>query len=142
MPRQDRLEIVGPGGQVEFYLLDPARGVTNIGRHPDNDVVLDSPSIDLFQAVLDHQEKPYHIMILSEEAEARLGGQLLVPNVSQELHAWDTVEMDGYAIILLEGAGVAEHEESAPAPLPAVLPARQAVAAPAGFVPVSIRPPD
>ena len=144
MQPQDQLEIIGPGGKVEFYLLDPARGVTNIGRHPDNDVVLDSPSVDLFQAVLDHQEKPYRIMILSEEAEARLGGQLLVPNVAQELHAWDTVEMDGYAIVLLAGAEVAEREKAAqaPAPLPAVSPAREAAAAPAGFVPVLVRLPD
>lgn len=144
MPRQDQLEIIGPSGQVEFYLLDPAQGVTNIGRHPDNDVVLDSPSVDLFQAVLDHQQKPYRIMILSEEAEARLGGQLLVPNIFQELHDWDTVEMDGYAIILLEGTegAVPEEPTTQPAPLPAIPPARQAAAAPVGFIPVPARPPD
>ena len=34
MPSLDRLEINSPAGEIKFYELDPARGVTNIGRHP------------------------------------------------------------------------------------------------------------
>ncbi len=54
MATLDQLEIISVSGMVEFYELDPAKGVTSIGRHPDNDVVLDSPGIALFHAMLDH----------------------------------------------------------------------------------------
>lgn len=103
MPTQDQLEIIGPSGEIEFHNLDPARGITNIGRHPENDVVIDGPNVAPFHAVLDHRQRPYHIMLLSEEGETTLGGQRLPPNVSTGLHNWDAVEIDGYTMILLEG---------------------------------------
>ena len=70
----NQLEIIGPGGQIEFYELDPGKGVTNIGRHPENDVVIDSPTVALFYAVLDHRKKPYHLMVLGAS------GNLSLPN--------------------------------------------------------------
>jgi hypothetical protein len=106
MPNLDQLEIIGPDGEIEFYELDPGKGTTNIGRHPDNDIVLDSPGIALFQAVLDHQRKPYRIMVLTEEADVRLGGQPLPANSFQDLHSWDSLEMDAHTLVLLESAGV------------------------------------
>jgi hypothetical protein len=118
MPKQDQLEIIGPGGKIEFYDLDPEKGVTNIGRDPQNDVVVDSPGVALFHAVLDHRQRPYQLMVLSEEAKTTLDGQRLDANVFKELHTWDTVEIDGYAIILLEGVVPAAAAE--PVRLPAV----------------------
>jgi len=44
----NQLEIIGPGGRIEFYELDPGKGVTNIGRHPENDIVIDSPTVAPF----------------------------------------------------------------------------------------------
>ena len=52
MPALDQLEVIGPTGEIRFVDLDPARGVTNIGSHPENDVVLDSPDVALFHAIL------------------------------------------------------------------------------------------
>ena len=118
MPIPSQLEIISPSGATEFHDLDPDKGVVNIGRHPDNDVVIDSPGVALFHAVLDHRQEPYQIMLLSEEGVATLRDQRMVPNVFQELHKWDTVEINGYAIILLEGTGAAVAEEAVRPPPP------------------------
>jgi hypothetical protein len=138
MPKQDQLEIIGPGGRIEFYDLDPERGVTNIGRDPQNDVVVDSPGVAPFHAVLDHRQKPYQLMVLSEEGKTTLDGQRLDANVFRELRTWDTVEIDGYAIILLEGAGPATGAE--PARPPAAVGAPIPVAAPEAAAAPPARP--
>jgi len=98
----DQLEIVASDGQVRFYDLDPQRGVTNIGRHPENDVVIDAPGVALFQAVLDHRQKPYTLVVLSDEGEVQLGGQRLPVNTPTPVHGWDTFSLDGLSVVLLE----------------------------------------
>ena len=121
MPTQDQLEIIGPGGEIEFHDLDPAKGVANVGRHPDNDIVIDSPGVALFHAMLDHRQKPSQIVILSQEGETTLSGQPLPANVPTELHNWDTLEIAGFTVILVEGTGVAvgpAPAEQPPAPAP------------------------
>ncbi len=143
MAGQDQLELIGPDGQIVFFDLDPGKGVANIGRHPDNDVVIDSPGVALFQAVLDYQQKPYRLMVLSEEGEIRLEGRRLAANVFHEVHNWDAVEVDGHSLILLEASGAAvsgapERRPSptrpvappVPAPAPVPAPSRQPGGAP------------
>ena len=41
MPKVDQLEIIAPDGRIYFHDLDPTRGITNIGSHPDNEIVID-----------------------------------------------------------------------------------------------------
>ncbi len=89
---------------MEFHVLDPEKGVANIGSHPDNDIVIDSPGVAPFHAVLDHRQRPFQIMLLVEEGETKLRGQQLGANAFEALHNWDTIEIDGFSIILLEGA--------------------------------------
>jgi hypothetical protein len=103
MPKQDQLEIITPDGVIEFYTLDRSKGIINIGRHPDNDVVVDSPSVTPFHVLVDYSRKPYHVTLLSQEGETTLGGQKLSPNVPTEFNNWDVIEVGGYAVILLEG---------------------------------------
>jgi hypothetical protein len=122
MATHDQLEIVYPSGEIEFHDLDPATGVTNIGRHPDNDVVIDGPGVAPFQAMVDHRQQPYRIMVLSEECEATVEGERLLPNTFRELHNWDTVQIDSYAIILLEAAPAPAGVEAPRPPLPEPLP--------------------
>jgi hypothetical protein len=128
MAAKTQLEIISPSGETEFHDLDPGKGVANIGRDPDNDIVIDSPSVAPFHAVLDHRQKPYQIMVLSDEGETRLRGRALAPNTFEDLDEWDTIEIDGYALILLAGAGVPAREM--PAPLPPLAPAPPAVEEP------------
>lgn len=105
MPTQDQLEIISATGSIQFYDLDPNRGIINIGRHPENDIILDSPGVAPFHAMLDYRQKPYQLVVLSQEGETRLAGQPLPPNMSSALQNWDSVEFDGYTIILVEGEG-------------------------------------
>jgi hypothetical protein len=107
MPPLDRLEVISPTGEITFYELNPAHGVTNIGRHPDNDVVIDSPSVAPFHAVLYHQQRPYQLIFIGE-AQGR----------AQTLEQWDTLQLDGFALVLLEGepAGLPAAGAAKPAP--------------------------
>jgi hypothetical protein len=116
MPTWDQLEIVRASGEIEFYDLDPSRGTTNIGRDPANDIVIDGPGVAPFHAMLDHRQKPYHLVVFSQVGETTLGGQPLPPNVSREIHNWDTIEFDGHTIIVLEGAAAATRLAPATAP--------------------------
>ncbi len=108
----DHLEIISPDGKIKFHALDPLKGVVNIGRHPDNDVVLDGPGVALFHAVLDYAQQPARLVILSREGETALAGRPLSPDLPTELRAWDTLEIGGYTIIPIGGAG----EVSGPSP--------------------------
>ncbi|MBN2393285.1 MAG: FHA domain-containing protein [Anaerolineae bacterium] len=125
MPKTDQIEIVSPNGEIEFYDLDVAKGITNIGRHPDNDIVIDAPNVAPFHAVLDHRHKPYEIVILSEQGGTRLAGKVLSPNISTMLQNWDTLEIDSHLIILLEesGTSVASSALLKPTPAAATTPA-------------------
>ena len=132
MPIPDQLEIITAAGAVEFYTLDRAKGITNVGRHPDNDIVIDSPNVPLFHAVLDHRHRPYHVMILGEETETRLDGRRLAPNVSSVLPPSGTLEVDGHTLILVEGSSTGVGQAAAaPAAGPQPAPAPQAVPRPA-----------
>ena len=62
-----------------------------------------------------------------------LGGQPLAPHTPAELHNWDTVEIAGHAIILLEDVDVAERKEPPPAavaPSPATVAERALIVSP------------
>jgi hypothetical protein len=133
MAAQDQLEIINSHGEIRFHILNGS-GITNIGRHPDNDIVVDSPVVAPFHAVLDHQHKPYRLIALNSEGAIKVSGQLLQPNIPKELRNWDTIELDGHSLILMEG-GAASGQAApsiAPAPLPVPIPpiAPATVAAP------------
>ncbi|HQE91682.1 MAG TPA: FHA domain-containing protein [Anaerolineae bacterium] len=119
MPKTDQIEVISPDGAITFYDLDASKGITNIGRHPDNDIVLDAPNVAPFHAILDHRHKPYEIVILSEQGETRLAGQALAANISTALQNWDTVEIDSHLIILLEEAGTQVVPRTPSKPTPA-----------------------
>jgi hypothetical protein len=146
MAKIDQLEIIAPDGKIYFHGLDPQKGVTNIGRHADNDIVIDSPSIGQFQAVLDHQKKPFRFMVISKEGRARLAGQPLVPDVFQEIHDWQTVDLDGFSLTLLENMDVGEGTLAEAGTMPVVvsagaappIPAAAPAAVPAESLPVSV----
>lgn len=46
----DQLEVISPSGDILFYALDATHGITNIGRNPANDVVLQDDAIADFAA--------------------------------------------------------------------------------------------
>ncbi len=107
MARQEQLEIISPGGEVKFLSLDPSKGIINIGRHPENDLVLENPQIGLFHAVLDYRQKPYRIMALGTDGDLMMGSERLPANTPRPVNLWDTFQLSGYLFILYEGDGIA-----------------------------------
>ncbi len=117
MARHAQLEIVRPDGAVVFVALDSGRGFTNIGRHPENDVVLESEGIADFHALIDHREYPFQLTLLAEQ-ETRLDGTALSPQRPAPLAVWSTLEIDGHTLILIE-----DGHRTAAAPIPTAAPA-------------------
>src|SRR5258707_7989346 len=103
MPAYDQLELIAPSGEIKFYDLDPGRGITNIGRHPENDIVIDNPAVAPFHAVLDHRQRPYQLVVVTQENPTSIGGETVAPNVPHVLHTWDTIELNGHSLVLVEG---------------------------------------
>jgi len=102
MPTHDQLEIVGPGGQIRFYELNPAKGFTNIGSHPDNDIVINSPVVAAFHAILDHRQKPAQLIVLGRGGRVAVAGASVEPNSTRVVNNWDTIELDGHSLVLME----------------------------------------
>ena len=115
MPAYDQLELIAPSGEIKFYDLDPSRGITNIGRHPENDIVIDSPSVAPFHAVLDHRQRPYQLVVVSQESPTSVGGEPVAPNVPHTLNTWDTIELNGHSLVLVEGGSGARSLPASPA---------------------------
>ena len=129
MPTTDQLQIVSPNGESTLYPLDPARGTTRIGRHKENDLIIDSPAIALFQAVLHRQAQRYRIVVVDPKRKMTLynefynAGSELRPNVPNELRDGDKIEVNGYSIVLMQGREVMAGGSlvTAPAPVPATV---------------------
>ncbi|MCB0208263.1 MAG: FHA domain-containing protein [Anaerolineae bacterium] len=102
MANPDHLEIISINGEVTFYVLDPSKGLTNIGSDPENDVVIADERVAPFQAVLDHRQKPYRLVLLTHEGRPLLAGNVLPPDKSVELHNWDQLEFGRYTLVLVE----------------------------------------
>ncbi len=105
MSQWDQLEIVSKTGAISFYDLEPNKGTTNIGGHPDNDIVLEGTEIAPFHAVLDHRQRPYQLMALDSDRQILLDDNPLATHQSVPLANWGAVKLDGYTLILLERAG-------------------------------------
>jgi hypothetical protein len=98
MPSRDQLEIIHPDGRIEFRNLDPATGILNIGRHPDNDVVLQGLNVRPFHALLDHRQSPYQMLLLDEQGTS---------TSAQDFTVWQNLRIGDYALVLISGAGSA-----------------------------------
>lgn len=111
MSDQAQLQLINLKGEIRFYPLDSDKGVVNIGRHQDNDIIIDSPEVAPFQAILDHRQRPYHLIVLDQARPMKLNGQSLLPNITMLLENKSFIELAGYSLILLE-------EEEGPIDLP------------------------
>jgi hypothetical protein len=101
----DQLEIIAPNGEISFFELNPGRGITNIGRHPENDLVIDNPEVALFHAVLDHRQRPYQLVVVTQENPTSVEGQRVPANVPRVINTWDTIELNGHSLVLIDGEG-------------------------------------
>lgn len=108
-----KLEIIRPDGTVNFVSLDAAQGVTNIGRDPENDVVLESTGVAPFHALLDCRREPCRLLRLSKE-KIHMDGQPIPADQSVSVAPWSAMEIDGHTLILVTDGAVAPTAETAP----------------------------
>ncbi|MBX3000032.1 MAG: transglycosylase SLT domain-containing protein [Caldilineaceae bacterium] len=95
MPHFDQIEIIYPDGQIQFVDLDPAIGILNIGRHPDNDIVFGGPNVRSFHALIDHRQFPYQWMLLDDA-----GGI----GEAQEFSQWQSIRIGDHELVLMSSA--------------------------------------
>ncbi len=98
----DQLEIISAGGLIEFFDLHPARGLTNIGSHPENDIVLPGANVAPFHLVIDHRITPAHLLVLTTDHSTTLDNVSVSPERPWPLQNWASVEFGGYTLILLQ----------------------------------------
>jgi len=99
----DHLEVIGPTGEVLFYELVAGQGVTSIGRAASNDLRLQSPTVADYAATLDHRQTPFTLMALTDGGAVRVNGRALRTNEFLDLQPWDSIELDGYVLIVAPG---------------------------------------
>jgi pSer/pThr/pTyr-binding forkhead associated (FHA) protein len=148
MATHEKLEIIKDSGEIFFYEIEPHQEVIKFGSHPNNDIVVSSPGISPFHAMLDLRSSPYQYVELNETVETIVGDQILSPSTAREIHTWDTIELGDYRITLIESEAV-EKLESAKRSLnqdEAIAPGQAlARAGETGLMPPSgltVRPPD
>jgi hypothetical protein len=134
----DQIEVVSPNGELRCYELDERDGVTNVGRHPSNNVVLNGPGIADFHLMIDHRSLPYQVSLLNAGVAATIGNEVMAPNRIYPLHAWETILVGGFALILMEGSGAGA---SAPAATPTQAPAFPPPAVFGAAAPLATPPP-
>ncbi|HPH97434.1 MAG TPA: hypothetical protein PKW33_12310 [Anaerolineaceae bacterium] len=114
----ERIEIIKPGGLIEFYELDPVRGIANIGQDPSNDIIITGPGISPFVGVLDYRTKPSRFLALGAAETIRLNGEVVQVNESREIRLLDRLELDGHVLIMMDGKAVAAQPQVQAALLP------------------------
>ena len=102
MATHEKLEIIKGSGEIVFFEIEANREVINFGSHPDNDIVVSSPGISPFHAMLDLRRRPYQFVQLNETVKSTEGDQILSPSAVREIHTWDTIELGDYRITLIE----------------------------------------
>jgi len=136
MPAQDQLEIIDPAGRIRFYPLDLAKGITNIGRHIDNDIVINRPGVAPFHAMLDHRSKPYTLVVLAQREKTSLDNEPAPINIPTPLNNWASLEIGGHQIIFLSGDSPQPPEALAAPVAVAAAPAQTATTEPPQVLPL------
>jgi hypothetical protein len=112
MATREKLEIIKDSGETFFFEIEPDREVINFGSHPDNDIVISSPGISPFHAMLDLRKKPYQFVQLSKTVETDGGEEVLSPSAASDIQVWDTIELGDYRITLIESEVVEKGQQT------------------------------
>lgn len=106
-----QLELIFPNGDIRFLNVEIEKGVVNIGRHPENDIVIDAPGVLDFHAVLDCRRRPYQLINFGDNA-VTLNGDPVARNMPQEAQPFDQIGLAGYTLLWLDEG------KTAPSPMP------------------------
>jgi hypothetical protein len=106
MATREKLEIIKDSGEIFFYEIEPHQEFIKFGSHSDNDIVISSPQISPYHAVIDMRRRPYQFVELNETVDTIDGGKILSPSTAREIRMWDTIELGNYRITLIESEAV------------------------------------
>ncbi len=114
------LEIIHPQGEITFVAVD-GEGVLNIGKHPENHIVLRSDGVADFQALIDCRGGAALVIPLSDEPALLVNGHPV--HAPTPLPMWDTLQVGGYTLMLIssevDGAPTLEKSPVAQSAAPA-----------------------
>ena len=80
----------------------------SVGRHPDNEVVLDSQMVSRQHAKLFKSDRQYFIEDLGSRNGVLLNGKKLMPNARAPLHHRDEVQLSDRRMLFLSCEGAEE----------------------------------
>jgi hypothetical protein len=82
----------------EEYPLNENRGITNIGSHPDNDIVISDARVLPFHFMLDHRQKPYRVIALSPDSNITVDGIAISSGEPIEVMDLSHVKFNGFSL--------------------------------------------
>lgn len=94
------IKVINPDGKVRFCSLG-STGVTLIGRHPTNRIVINEPGIERYHAVLHHRQKPYCVQTL-RKTQLTFGEYSLTAHACAFLQPGDWVQIGNHTLVLLQ----------------------------------------
>jgi hypothetical protein len=95
-----QLKIRHAHGLVEFFDLHQDPGLTNIGSHPENDIVLLGANVATFHLLLDHRSMPPYLLVLTNEHPTTLNSAPIYLNQAQPIENCGTLHVAGHTLIL------------------------------------------
>lgn len=97
-----QLRIHNGQGGIEFYNLYEDPGVTNVGNHPENDIILYGKGVAPFHLLLDHRSMPFYVLVLTNEHVTTLNSKPIYVNQAQPIADGTTLHVAGYTMILFQ----------------------------------------
>jgi hypothetical protein len=90
--------VLSSDGMNGKYSLNMERGITNIGSHPDNDIVIQDARVLPFHLMLDHRQKPYRVIALSPQSNISVNGVAVSSGEPIEVMDLSLVKFNGFSL--------------------------------------------
>ncbi len=98
-------EIINPHQTMEFFDLNPDKGLINIGSNPENDIVINDPGVMPFHMMVDVRQQPYLVVGLDPNAEITVDGNPLPENGTAEIMDLSQVRIGDYSLNMISKNG-------------------------------------
>jgi len=96
-PSQNQLQHINLHGKVTFYLLQQT---TRVGHHARNNIVIETPQIALFQAIITQVEAGYQFINLTNNIAVLHNDQPIPPNTPIILNQHDIIQLAGDTLVV------------------------------------------
>lgn len=104
-----QLKIIRVCGHVDVFDLHDDIGLTNIGSHPENDIVLLGMKVAAFHLLLDHRSMPPYVLVLTNEYPTTLNSAPIYLNQAKPIADGATLHVAGHTLILFHDGDESPH---------------------------------